>query len=67
MTSSMVAPTVAAVAAAAAADAESSSSSEEGSDSDVTSDGESIIAHPGASSSDFESSMIQVHLFSMYL
>ena len=60
MASSMAAPTIAAAAAAAAADAESSSSSGEGSESDGTSDGESIVAHPGASSSDFESSMLQV-------
>jgi len=58
--STMAAPTIAAAAAAAAADAESSSSSGEGSESDGTSDGESIVAHPGASSSDFESSMLQV-------
>ena len=59
----MAAPTIAAVAAAAVADAELSSSSGEGSESDEMSDGESIIAHPGASSSDFESSMIQVPIF----
>jgi hypothetical protein len=59
----MAAPTIAAVAAAAVADAELSSSSGEGSESDEMNDGESIIAHPGASSSDFESSMIQVPIF----
>ena len=58
--SSMAAPTIAAVAAAATADAESSSSSGDGSESDGMNDGETIIPHPGASSTDFESSMIQV-------
>ena len=63
VTSHMTAPTVAATAAAAAAaaaDAESSSSAGENSESDDSSDEKHILAHPRASASDFESSMLQV-------
>lgn len=60
VTSHMAAPTIAATAAAAAADAESSSSAGENSESDDSSDEKHILAHPRASASDFESSMLQV-------
>jgi hypothetical protein len=59
-TSHMAAPTTAATAAAAAADAESSSSGGENSESDESSDESRIVAHPLASASDFESSILQV-------
>jgi hypothetical protein len=60
VTSHMASPTSAATAAAAAADAESSSSAGENSESDDSSDEKHILAHPRASASDFESSMLQV-------
>jgi hypothetical protein len=59
--SSMSVPAAAAVAAAAAADNESSSSGES-SESDGASDAGSIIAHPGASATNFESSILQVYV-----
>jgi hypothetical protein len=57
----MSVPAAAAVAAAAAADNESSSSGES-SESDGASDAGSIIAHPGASATNFESSILQVYV-----
>ena len=56
----MAAPSLDAAAAAAASDAESYSSTDESSDSDDTNDGMRIAAHPRASASDFESSVLQV-------
>ena len=58
--SHMAAPSLDAAAAAAASDAESYSSTDESSDSDDTNDGMRIAAHPRASASDFESSVLQV-------